>query len=501
MNSSSLLRVLGVSVPNVEILGLSSDSRAVQPGYVFVATHAAKEYIPQAIANGAAMILTEDVDVLEKFDAKCIHVENARLALANLCQKFYPNVPKTLLTVTGTNGKSSTVVFVSQMLSWLKIHSASMGTLGVHIPSRSDEPSSHLLPGSYSSFDPPHLTTYDPISLHKILSQLHSLEVQCVALEATSHGLHQFRLDGLRFDAASLTNVTQDHLDYHGDMEAYTAAKTRLFSDLVKNDGTAVLNKNSPACFFDACRCNGLKVTTYSCDESCRADIVVRNLQVGGASITFDICVFSQNFTNVTYHGIGVFQIENLICALGLILAAYPKIPIGDVVAAIAQTRPASGRMELAAHYNGASIFVDFCHTPDALSRVLTDLSKIPHRSLIVLFGCGGDRDKSKRSQMGTIAANLASRVIVTDDNPRNEDPSKIRQDVLRDVRNFSHIVEIPGRMNAISRAIADINEGDILLVAGRGHESCQIINSDRIPFSDSAYIREVVEGLSLCRT
>jgi UDP-N-acetylmuramoyl-L-alanyl-D-glutamate--2,6-diaminopimelate ligase len=501
MNSLFLLRDLSVSVPDVEISGISSDSRTVQPGFVFIATHAAKEYIPQAIAKGAIIIITEDRDVLEFFETKCIYVENARLVLAQLCQKFYPNVPESLIAVTGTNGKSSTVVFASQMLSWLKIHSASMGTLGVHIPPLSGISSDVPSVDSCSSLESPHLTTYDPISLHKILYQLHSLNVKCVALEATSHGLHQFRLDGLAFDAAALTNVTQDHLDYHGDMKAYTAAKTRLFRDLVKSGGTAVLNENSPACFFDMCKCKGLNIITYSCDESCPADIVAHNLQIEDTSITFDIRVFLQNFTSVTYHGIGVFQIENLICALGLIIAAYPKIPVEDVVAAMAQTRPAPGRMELAARYNGASIFVDFCHTPDALSRVLTDLSKIPHRSLVVLFGCGGDRDKSKRSQMGVLAASIASHVIVTDDNPRSEDPSTIRQDILSDVKNFAHVVEISGRMNAISRAIADLNEGDILLIAGRGHESCQIINGDRIPFSDSAYIQEVVEGMSLCRT
>ncbi|MDR0630985.1 MAG: UDP-N-acetylmuramoyl-L-alanyl-D-glutamate--2,6-diaminopimelate ligase [Holosporales bacterium] len=500
MNSSFFLDNFGVSVPNIAISGISSDSRLVRPGHVFVATHAAKKYVPEAIANGAAVIVTEDNDLLGKCPVACVYVENARLALAKFCREFYPNVPEVLLAVTGTNGKSSSVIFATQMLSALGIPSASMGTLGVCVPPLLGVAPASNVVNAAPQFDPPPLTTYDPISLHKILPQLCCFGVRCAAIEATSHGLHQFRLDGLRFDAAALTNVTQDHLDYHGDMDAYIAAKTRLFRDLVKDGGTAVLALNSPACFFEVCNRRGMRVITYSCGESPAADIVAYNIKLNDNSISFDVRVFAQNFENITYHGIGAFQVENLLCALCLIIVAYPNVPVHDAVAAIAHTSPVPGRMEMAARYNGASIFVDFCHTPDALSKVLTDLKKIAHKSLVVVFGCGGERDKGKRAQMGQVAASLASRVIVTDDNPRFEDAQAIRWDVLSGISNLNHIVEIPGRREAISRAIADLGEEDILLVSGRGHESCQIINGDRIPFSDSAYVREVVEGMSLCQ-
>jgi UDP-N-acetylmuramoyl-L-alanyl-D-glutamate--2,6-diaminopimelate ligase len=488
INLSELLsRALGATAPATDTIvsGISINSRNVQPGHIFVATQAATPYIPDALAQGAVLIVREG----QENAPKTVYVDNAALAAAKLCRCFYAHVPETLLAVTGTNGKSSTVRIAAQMLNLLGMRAGSMGTLGVDVEAAKD-------------FAPPSLTTYDPVSLHRILRELSLLGIQCAAIEATSHGLDQYRLDGLRFDAVALTNVTQDHLDYHGSMQKYVDAKMRLFRYLVKDGGTAVLNKSCDPCFFDLCKSTCSRLTTYSC-SSTSADIMASHLIHEQDHLMFNLRLGHCTFENISYNGIGAFQVENLLCAIGLVQGAYPNIPAASVIAAIPRLSPIPGRMELVARYNGASIFVDFCHTPDALSKALTALTQLPHKYITVVFGCGGERDPTKRAPMGHIAATLASHVIVTDDNPRFEDAAKIRKDILAGIpQSRTHIAkELPGRKEAIAHALADLSEEDILLIAGRGHESYQTVKGERVPFSDRACVKEILESTNLCRT
>ncbi|MDR1597908.1 MAG: UDP-N-acetylmuramoyl-L-alanyl-D-glutamate--2,6-diaminopimelate ligase [Holosporales bacterium] len=557
---------LGVHVNTaVPASGVAMDSRATNPGDIFVAAPDALQYIPMALSQGAVLVLAEasqaELPELSDFGtAPIVPIQNARMAVAKLCQHMYAPVPNTLLAVTGTNGKSSTVVMVRQLLGHLGISAASLGTLGVGIsgptsegvgisgpafegvsgpafesvsgpafesvseptfehPPAAEDLSQENVNRILSNISVPSLTTYDPVSLHKILNKLSLAGVQCAAIEATSHGLHQRRLDGLSFDAVALTNITQDHLDYHNDMDAYIAAKMRLFAELARDGASAVIKAGCDARILDACAQKHLKIITYgvqygsqdSSQNSQRgaqssqygsppADLAITSYATNASSITFDLRVYDRIFERVTYHGSGLFQLENLLCALGLILGAHGALVLDDLVAAIPYLSPIPGRMELVGTHNGASIFVDFCHTPDAFVTVLSELKNIPHNNLVIVFGCGGDRDKTKRAQMGRIAVQLASRVIVTDDNPRFEDPASIRKDILEGTQGAGpdhRVTEIPGRRVAISQAIADLAKGDILLVAGRGHELYQKVMGNEILLSDRIYIQSTINTVN----
>ncbi|MDR2464464.1 MAG: UDP-N-acetylmuramoyl-L-alanyl-D-glutamate--2,6-diaminopimelate ligase [Holosporales bacterium] len=484
MNAKELFeKSLGLHVTSdQEITGISIDSRRVNCGEVFVAIPTDTDYSQDAIDKGAVCIVQERTTNNEP---SAILVDNARIAAARLCQYFYQPIPNTLLAVTGTNGKSSTVSIVSQLLHQTGISTASLGTLGVNV-----------FGAEMDQIDAPNLTTYDAVSLHKILKKLAMHGVSCVAIEATSHGLHQHRLDGLTFHSAALTNVTRDHFDYHKTMDAYIAAKIRLFSRLV-ND-TAVLNKNSDERFYNVCRQKCLNVLTYGVDRHDGfTDLAIYNHKFNSGKLQFDLRIYNVIFRSIVLDAIGSFQLENLLCALGIVLSAYPSVKIDSLVSYIPQLTQIPGRMERVAEYNEASIFVDFCHTPDALQRVLTDLNAIPHKSLIVVFGCGGDRDKGKRQQMGIIAGKLADKVIITDDNPRFENPSAIRKDITRDIVNFT---EIPNRKNAITHSIANLKKGDILLIAGRGNESFQKIMDEKIPLKDKDCVLDAIQGFGYAK-
>lgn len=445
-----------------EINRIAANSKDVQSGDLFVAIPCADEaaHIHEALERGASYIIAEKEHHFPK--NKLILVDNARYALARLCSCFYAERPAKLVAVTGTNGKSSVVSLVSQILSTLNIQTANIGTLGVHIPHHEE-----------IQISAPSLTTYDPISMHRILQELKMHQIQCAAIEATSHGLHQYRLDGLQFQAVALTNITQDHLDYHGTMEAYAAAKMRLFLDLACEQGVAVLNQDSsylPA-FKESCARKSLKIITYSPHQP--ADLYAFNIRFDKTHSIFDLRVFDRTFSDIVFNIPGSFQIENLLCALGLVFGADPQITLDDILPLIPTLSSIPGRLEPIAEYHGGHIFVDFCHTPDAVEKVLINLRALnPHR-LIIVLGCGGDRDPDKRPKMGAIASKLADEVIITDDNPRNEDPALIRSAILKGAPQAK---EIAGRKKAITEAIAEIRKDDILLVAGRGHEAFQLL-------------------------
>ncbi|MCU0895552.1 MAG: UDP-N-acetylmuramoyl-L-alanyl-D-glutamate--2,6-diaminopimelate ligase [Rhodospirillales bacterium] len=431
----------------VEIAGLASDSRAVKPGFLFAAlpgTRAdGRAFIRDAIAKGATAILTSSganaapADIAPAgAEVAWIRDPNPRRRLALLASRFFRNQPRIVVAVTGTNGKTSVVRFVRHIWYALGLSGASIGTLGVS--------SEHLNQRG-------NLTTPDPVSLHRAL----------------------------------VTNLTRDHLDYHGSAGAYLAAKLRLFEELVTAGGTAVVNADSAQARVvrEAARRRGLRVVTYGSAEG--SDLRLQRLAAveGGQDLT--LSVFGERH-HVALPLAGDFQASNAVAALGLVLAAGADVKRS--VAALATLPQVPGRLERVARLsNGASIYVDYAHTPDALAAVLRAARADSRGRLVVLFGCGGDRDAGKRPEMGAIAAEFADRVIVTDDNPRSEDPAAIRRQILE---GCPAAVEVAGRGEAIEHAVASLAEGDILVVAGKGHETGQIIGDVVHSFEDAAVVR-----------
>ncbi|MDR0625456.1 MAG: UDP-N-acetylmuramoyl-L-alanyl-D-glutamate--2,6-diaminopimelate ligase [Holosporales bacterium] len=422
------------------------------------------------------------------------------------CGTAYSKRPSKIIGVTGTNGKTSTVSFVSQILSLLGIRAVSIGTLGVVPGLKTDS--------YHTDIDSPQLTSFDPLSLHRALHQLAEREVQCAAIECTSHGLDQSRLDALDFDAVALTNVTQDHLDYHKTMHQYAAAKTRLFGVLAKNSAVAVFEGGREHVGFsgsnefceisiEVAKSRGLQIKFFSLDSG--ADVCVTRYVQQGNHFILDISINDQLFTNVAFNLVGKIQIKNLLCAIGLILGAYNDIQAEDIVRVIQLIQQVPGRLELVQKYNGANIFVDYCHTPDALEQALASLEGYgsagdanqqgkARGKIHIVIGCGGERDKGKRRQIGEIAARYDT-LIITDDNPRSEDPAEIRREILNGaLGGKAEVVEIPDRAEAILYGVNMVKPGDLLLIAGRGHERFQKVNGQNIPFHDGEFVQKCVD-------
>lgn len=461
-----------------DITGLTCDSRKVRPGFLFAAfpgAHAdGREFIAEALGRGAVAVLAPPGTQLypPSLPARLINAENPRRALALMAARFYNRQPATIAAVTGTNGKTSTVSFVRQIWARLGLQAASMGTLGTVAPGVE-------MRGS--------LTTPDAVDLHHDLAVLADAGVSHLAFEASSHGLDQFRLDGVKVKAAGFTNLTRDHLDYHATMDAYAAAKLRLFTDVTVGDGAAVVNADDPAAatFVEAARRRGLAVLTYGkAGETIRLE--KSEPLAEGQRLRIAVKGTSQD---VVLPLVGAFQALNALCALGLVIATGGDA--GKAVAAMGGMEGVRGRLQLAArHPNGASIFVDYAHTPDALESVLKTLRPHVKGRLLVVFGCGGDRDAGKRPQMGRIADTLADVAFVTDDNPRGEDAAVIRRQVMA-ASPRAH--EIGDRRQAIAAAVAALGPDDLLLVAGKGHETGQIVGSQVIPFDDVTVVNEAV--------
>lgn len=446
--------------------GVAVDSRAVKPGDVFFALAGAKtdgaRFIDQAIAAGAVAVVGERQPAGEDRVA-FITVTNARRALALAAARAYPRQPGTIAAVTGTSGKTSVAAFTRQIWQRLGHAAASLGTIGIVAPHRS----------VYGS-----LTTPDPVALHRALDELAGEGVTHLALEASSHGLDQHRLDGVRVAAGGFTNLSRDHMDYHPTVAHYLAAKLRLFTDLVIDGGAAVIAADHAEAqqVIDAARNRGLRIFTVGRDGD--------GIRLVGAAIDG----FAQALT-LEHEGrrrkirlplVGDFQIENTLVAAGLVLVTGGDTE--DVFAALEKLEGAPGRLELVGERNGAPVFVDYAHKPDALAKALEALRPYASRRLVVVFGAGGDRDAGKRPLMGAIAAEKADMVIVTDDNPRSEDPALIRAAILAEAKGAT---EIADRAEAIRFAIAGLGPGDALLIAGKGHETGQIVGDKVLPFSD----------------
>jgi UDP-N-acetylmuramoyl-L-alanyl-D-glutamate--2,6-diaminopimelate ligase len=466
------------------IMGLTSDSRSVRKGYLFVALSGARSdgraYIKEAIAHGARAVVTDastarpdrldDETEINWNEIAWIIDENPRLFLARAAAIFYHAQPETIFAVTGTNGKTSTVSFVRQILQKMNIRAVSLGTLGIE--------GIEVNNVNYAS-----MTTPDPVQLHAQLADLAAASITHVAMEASSHGLHQHRLDGVKIFAGAFTNLTHDHLDYHGSMENYRAAKLRLFSDLIAKDGVAVINSDSDdyARIQDICHARNLKMITYGRSAS---DLIIHNLTAMPHGTKLNASIMGQAI-EFTLPFVGEFQIYNILCAVGLVLARCPK-RLQEVIDIIPNLTGIKGRLEFVKgnKVDSPAVYVDYAHTPDALKNILTALR--PHAGengrLIIVFGCGGDRDRTKREVMGRIANELSDIVIVTDDNPRSEDPAEIRASIIKGVDNA---VNIGGRRDAIITAISMAKPKDIIVIAGKGHEQGQIIGDIVEPFDD----------------
>ncbi|WP_027522350.1 UDP-N-acetylmuramoyl-L-alanyl-D-glutamate--2,6-diaminopimelate ligase [Bradyrhizobium sp. Ec3.3] len=457
------------AVAALEVTGLALDSRVVKSGDLFFALAGSKtdgaRFIDAAVAAGAVAIVGDQAPAGCK--VPFIAVSNPRRALALAAAKFFPAQPATIAAVTGTSGKTSVAAFTRQIWERLGHVSASIGTIGLVSPKRT----------VYGS-----LTTPDPLALHRQLDEIARDGVTHLAFEASSHGLDQYRLDGVRIAAGGFTNLSRDHMDYHPTVAHYLAAKLRLFRDLVLPGGAAVIcaDHDCSTEAIEAARSRGLRVMA-----------VGRNGDGAGEGIRLvdaKIDGFSQQLA-IEHRGkaysirlplVGAFQIENALVAAGLAIGTGSDA--ANVFASLEHLEGAKGRLELVGERNGAPIFVDYAHKPDALVKALQALRPYAKRKLIVVFGAGGDRDAGKRPIMGAIAAENADGVIITDDNPRSEKPEAIRAAILSAAKGAK---EIGDRAAAIRAAIDELEPGDALLIAGKGHETGQIIGSDVLPFSD----------------
>ena len=418
------------------------------------------------MARGATAVLgapalAPDVAAL---GVKFIADENPRLGLARYAAAFFDTQPNTVAAVTGTKGKSSIVAFLREIWTALGKPAASLGTVGVIGP-KGEMPLSH--------------TTPDPVEIHELLAKLKADGVDRLAIEASSHGLDQHRLDGVTITGCGFTNITRDHMDYHTTFEDYLTAKLRLFSDVVADGGVAVVNADAEHAdrFITAARARGLKLLTVGRKgEAIRLD---RREDRGGAqALTLH---YNGKIFYVELPQAGEFQASNALVAAGLAIGLGEDA--AKVFAALEHLKGAPGRMEkVALALGGAPVYVDYAHTPDSLEKVLEALRPHTANRLHVVFGCGGDRDKGKRPLMGAIAVKLADDVIVTDDNPRTEDAGTIRREILAAAPGAR---EIGDRAEAIRTAVAEMKTGDVLIIAGKGHETGQYIQGEVHPFSD----------------
>jgi UDP-N-acetylmuramoyl-L-alanyl-D-glutamate--2,6-diaminopimelate ligase len=461
------------------IAGLTSDSRAVEPGWLFAALPGTKAdgraFVADAVRRGAVAVLGP-VGTAAPDGIAVIEDENPRLRLALLAARFYGQQPATVAAVTGTNGKTSTVQFARQLWALLGHKAASLGTLGITAPGMD----------RYGS-----LTTPDTVSLHRALAELADAGIDHLAMEASSHGLDQYRLDGVKVAAAGFTNLSRDHLDYHGSMEVYLAAKAMLFDRVLPPGGAAVLNADTPEFtpLSELCARRGHRLIGYGAQAK---ELVLADLLPLPHGQRLKLEVFGR-VHDIRLPLAGRFQCMNVLCALGLVIGTGADAD--DATAVLEKLGGVHGRLELVAnHPSGAPVYVDYAHTPDALETVLRALRPHAERKLVVVFGCGGDRDRGKRPVMGELASRLADRAIVTDDNPRTEVAAAIRRDVLAGCPDAE---EIGDRAEAIRTAIRDLAEGDVLVIAGKGHEQGQTVGTEVLPFDDvevtRAAVREVL--------
>lgn len=478
---SDLLPEAGLASPGPRIEGLSSDSRAVGANFVFFALPGSKRdglcFAAEAVARGAVAVVGERASETPLAGAVFVKVADVHRALALAAARFFPMQPETIVAVTGTSGKTSVAAFTRQIWLALGHRAASLGTLGLIAPSAA-------ISGA--------LTTPEPVLLHRTLDEIAREGVTHLALEASSHGLDQRRLDGVRLSAGAFTNLSRDHLDYHPDMDSYLAAKLRLFEFLLAPGQPAVIDADSDVAekIIEACKARRLAIVDIG-----RRGGVLRLVEARPESFGNRLILEYQGKKySLSLPLAGDFQVHNALVAAGLALATGGEPD--RVLPALEKLEGVPGRLELVGRRKNAPVFVDYAHKPDALEKVLGVLRPLVQRKLVVVFGCGGDRDAGKRPIMGNVAARLADEVIVTDDNPRSENPAAIRRAILDGAAavDLSKLREIGDRASAIATAVSELEEGDVLLVAGKGHESGQIVGDRTLAFSDQACVRAALK-------
>lgn len=468
------------SAGNVAITGVSSDSRESKPGTLFVAVPGTKAdgaaYAAEAERRGAAAVVAARGAVKAPLAIPVIEVDDPRRALALCAARFFPRQPDVMVAVTGTSGKTSVAAFVRQIWEHEGLAAASIGTTGVVAPGRNE----------YGS-----LTTPDPVGLHRLLDDLARSGVTHAAMEASSHGLDQRRLDGVRLSAGAFTNLGRDHMDYHPTVDEYFAAKLRLFDQLLPKGAPAVIFSDDPWSEATAAhaRAAGLMVLTVGRHGDFLTLKRVEHerhrqraeVEAAGALHEIDLPLA------------GDFQIANALVAAGLAIST--GTPTDKAFAALERLKGAPGRLDLVGTtVHGAPVYVDYAHKPDALENVLASVRPFTTGRVIVVFGCGGDRDRGKRPIMGEIATRLADVVIVTDDNPRSEVPAEIRAAILAAAPGA---IEIGDRREAIRKGVSLLHAGDTLIVAGKGHEVGQTFGAETVHFSDHEEVRAALAGAS----
>ncbi len=461
------------NLTDIEVKHVTSDSRNIEPGDIFVAIEGMQndghDYINQAVQKGASVIIAEEGYKNTDLSVPLIYSQNSRKDLAKLAALCWPNMPEIKMAVTGTNGKSSVVGFSAQLMEIYNKPTLILGTLGSFLQGEKINDS---------------LTTPDAVSFHKILQKAYEKGAKAVALEASSHGLEQHRLDGIKFDVAAFTNLTRDHLDYHGNMQNYLKAKMRLFTQLLKKNGFAILNADDETSTEIQQNIKQASVVTYG---SQNASLWIKNIvpKASGQDVTFD-------HMGEKYHIhlplIGRFQAENAACSA---LMAMCSGLGSQVIEKLSQLKGVPGRMEYIGSSNkGCHIYVDYAHTPAGLETALKHVRPHVENRLAVILGAGGNRDKGKRPLMGKAAHDYADIQYITDDNPRHENAAQIRQEIAEAAPSAFNI---SGRRQAIEAAINDLSKNDILVIAGKGHEEGQVIGDEKLPFNDAQVVREVI--------
>lgn len=475
MRLDMLAKGLAGDVPEVEVSGFAIDNRKVAPGCVFGAFEGARvngeDFIPQAIAAGAVAVVARPEAQVEGV----FHVADAnpRRLFAQMAARFYAPFPDTCVAVTGTNGKTSCVELTRQIWRALGHTSASIGTLGV--TTSVDQVSTGL-------------TTPDIVTFLSNMAGLRKEGITHAAFEASSHGLAQYRTEGLPVKAGAFTNLSRDHLDYHGTMDAYFAAKMRLFDEVIEDNGAAVIwtDDERSADVIARAKARGLRLVTVG-----GAGETLRLISREPTALGQKLVIAADGAEHIIILPlIGAYQAANVLIAAGLVLAT--GTPWAQIMPHLSRLQPVRGRLERAVLTKaGAPVYVDYAHTPDGLRAAIEALRPHTRGRLIVLFGAGGDRDAGKRPLMGKVASEMADHVIVTDDNPRSEDPTAIRAAIMAGAPQAQ---EIGGRRDAIAAAIAQAGADDIVLLAGKGHEQGQIIGERVLPFDDVEVARECAQ-------
>ena len=465
---------------NLFFSGISFDTKNIKRNHIFFAIQGlnidGNKFIPIAIKKGSKIIVTERKVKNQKNGILYIHTKNIRKLLAETAFKIYNKKPKNLIAVTGTNGKSSVADFYYQILKLSNKKVASIGTLGVK---------SKNINLNLSN------TTIDPLKLGQILTNLKNQKVENVIMEASSHGLKQHRLDGLKFNSGIFTNLSQDHLDYHKNLKSYLKAKLYLFESLIKKKGSVITDQKIPEFKEIKKITQNKKLKLYTLNDK-KNNLEVISHSFKGESQLLKI-KYNNSIRDIRVNLVGKIQLKNILMAI--IAANISKINLDKILDIVPKLKPIDGRFQkIGKIKNSSRVILDYAHTPDALKTCLLNLrEQFPNKKIIVLFGCGGNRDQNKRSKMGKIASHFADNIILTNDNPRFENPEKIRRDIKRGIKK-KKIIEISDRATAISEAVKNLNMGDLLLVAGKGHEKTQDIGSKKIYFSDKQIILNTIK-------